>query len=349
MAAEASLSSGRSEPVADRQLGRGRAAGVRRHPLHAWRPRLAARSSALSRCCRCMAVWWRDVIREATFQGMHTPVVQLGLRYGMALFIASEVMFFSAFFWAFFSSSLFPVGGVWPPKGIHPFDPFEPPVSQHADPAAVGHHGDLGAPFADRRQPEGADPGSDADRAARDQLHLPAGLRIRARRVQLPLRPASRRRHLSLDLLHGDRVSRLPCDRRHDLSRGVPVARRPGAISSRTIISASRRRPGTGISSMSSGCSCSSASTGGAWAPRSRPSIERRRRRRAATRERRGGPVRAGLGAARRPGLPLPALRRGALFAGLLTVRPACPVCGLDLSAQDAGDGPAVFVIFFSA
>ena len=74
-----------------------------------------------------MAVWWRDVIREATFQGYHTPVVQIGMRYGMALFIASEVMFFAAFFWAFFASSLFPVGGVWPPKGIHPFDPFELP------------------------------------------------------------------------------------------------------------------------------------------------------------------------------------------------------------------------------
>ncbi len=77
-----------------------------------------------------MAVWWRDVIREATFRHLHTPVVQLGLRYGMALFIASEVMFFSAFFWAFFSSSLFPkaeTGGIWPPKGIHPFDPFEFP------------------------------------------------------------------------------------------------------------------------------------------------------------------------------------------------------------------------------
>jgi cytochrome c oxidase subunit III len=71
-----------------------------------------------------MAVWWRDVIREATFQGYHTPVVQLGLRYGMALFIASEVMFFVAFFWAFFSSALFPVGGVWPPKAIEPSDPF---------------------------------------------------------------------------------------------------------------------------------------------------------------------------------------------------------------------------------
>jgi len=73
-----------------------------------------------------MFMWWRDVIREAD-EGYHTKVVQIGLRYGMALFIASEVMFFAAFFWAFFSSSLFPVGGVWPPKGIHPFDPFEIP------------------------------------------------------------------------------------------------------------------------------------------------------------------------------------------------------------------------------
>jgi cytochrome c oxidase subunit III len=77
-----------------------------------------------------MAVWWRDVIREAVYQGHHTKVVQIGLRYGMALFIASEVMFFAAFFWAFFSSALFPTaatGGVWPPKGIHPFNPFDVP------------------------------------------------------------------------------------------------------------------------------------------------------------------------------------------------------------------------------
>ncbi|MGH6991423.1 MAG: cytochrome c oxidase subunit 3, partial [Stellaceae bacterium] len=47
-----------------------------------------------------MFVWWRDVVREATFRHLHTPIVQLGLRYGMALFIASEVMFFVAFFWA---------------------------------------------------------------------------------------------------------------------------------------------------------------------------------------------------------------------------------------------------------
>jgi cytochrome c oxidase subunit 3 len=77
-----------------------------------------------------MAFWWRDVVREAEYQGHHTPIVQIGLRYGMALFIASEVMFFAAFFWAFFDSALYPkeaTGGVWPPKGIQTFDAFEVP------------------------------------------------------------------------------------------------------------------------------------------------------------------------------------------------------------------------------
>ena len=77
-----------------------------------------------------MFLWWRDVVKEATFQGHHTPIVQLGLRYGMALFIASEVMFFAAFFWAFFDAWLFPkaaTGFVWPPVGIVPFEPFGVP------------------------------------------------------------------------------------------------------------------------------------------------------------------------------------------------------------------------------
>ena len=77
-----------------------------------------------------MAVWWRDVVKEAHRQGHHTPVVQLGLRYGMILFIASEVMFFAAFFWAFFSASLFPTEAIeftWPPPGVEVFDPFELP------------------------------------------------------------------------------------------------------------------------------------------------------------------------------------------------------------------------------
>jgi uncharacterized protein (DUF983 family) len=42
-----------------------------------------------------------------------------------------------------------------------------------------------------------------------------------------------------------------------------------------------------------------------------------------------------------------PRCGEGRLFIGLLSVRPSCPACGLDLSAQDAGDGPAVFVILF--
>jgi cytochrome c oxidase subunit 3 len=77
-----------------------------------------------------MIGWWRDVVNEATFQGHHTPVVQLGHRYGMMLFIASEVMFFAAFFWAFFDSSLFPRvdPAVWPPEGIETFNPWTIPA-----------------------------------------------------------------------------------------------------------------------------------------------------------------------------------------------------------------------------
>src|SRR6476620_6268341 len=76
--------------------------------------------------------WWRDVIKEAQ-EGYETPVVQMHLRYGMILFIASEVMFFVAWFWAWFDSSLFPsavdaVGGVWPPKGMAVLDPFGFPL-----------------------------------------------------------------------------------------------------------------------------------------------------------------------------------------------------------------------------
>lgn len=77
-----------------------------------------------------MFVWWRDVIRESTFEGHHTTLVQLGLRYGMLLFILSEVFFFVAFFWAYFMASLSPgieLGSVWPPVGITPFNPWEVP------------------------------------------------------------------------------------------------------------------------------------------------------------------------------------------------------------------------------
>jgi cytochrome c oxidase subunit 3 len=85
-----------------------------------------------------MFMWWRDVIKEA-HRGDHTRVVQLHLRYGMILFIASEVMFFVAWFWAFFDASLFSdeaiqasrvevTGGQWPPKGTQVFDPWHLPL-----------------------------------------------------------------------------------------------------------------------------------------------------------------------------------------------------------------------------
>nr|YP_010691641.1 cytochrome c oxidase subunit III [Pseudopus apodus]WBU94763.1 cytochrome c oxidase subunit 3 [Pseudopus apodus] len=78
-----------------------------------------------------MYQWWRDITRESTFQGHHTPQVQTGLRYGMLLFIVSEVFFFVGFFWAFYHSSLAPtpeLGGQWPPNGIHALNPFEVPL-----------------------------------------------------------------------------------------------------------------------------------------------------------------------------------------------------------------------------
>jgi cytochrome c oxidase subunit 3 len=77
-----------------------------------------------------MAGWWREVIKESHTPGLHTPVVRLGLRYGMFLFIASEVMFFVAFFWAFFHYALYPehtTTGIWPPKGVLTFDPWDLP------------------------------------------------------------------------------------------------------------------------------------------------------------------------------------------------------------------------------
>lgn len=92
-----------------------------------------------------MIGWWYDVVKEAEHEGHHTPVVQLHLRYGMILFIASEVMFFVAWFWAYFDAALFPgevaqisrselTGGQWPPavtedgrfKGT--FDPWDLPL-----------------------------------------------------------------------------------------------------------------------------------------------------------------------------------------------------------------------------
>jgi cytochrome c oxidase subunit 3 len=78
-----------------------------------------------------MAGWWRDVTREGVVGGHHKPVVRLGFRYAMILFIISEVMFFFAWFWAYFNSAIFPTDvsiGSWPPEGIATFDPWRFPL-----------------------------------------------------------------------------------------------------------------------------------------------------------------------------------------------------------------------------
>nr|UQJ75149.1 cytochrome c oxidase subunit III [Eucryptotermes sp. n. nr. breviceps] len=78
-----------------------------------------------------MIQWWRDIVREGTYQGLHTGTVTSGLRWGMILFIISEVFFFISFFWAFFHSSLSPtieLGSTWPPTGISPFNPLQIPL-----------------------------------------------------------------------------------------------------------------------------------------------------------------------------------------------------------------------------
>lgn len=75
--------------------------------------------------------WWRDVVREGTFQGFHTLKVVRGLKIGMILFIVSEIFFFLSFFWGFFHRRLAPnieLGINWPPVGISPFNPFQVPL-----------------------------------------------------------------------------------------------------------------------------------------------------------------------------------------------------------------------------
>lgn len=81
--------------------------------------------------CTSLAFWWRDVIRESTYEFKHTPYVRRGLLNGVLLFIISEVMFFFGFFWAFFHSSLAPsqyIGGIWPPLVIDSISPWQLPL-----------------------------------------------------------------------------------------------------------------------------------------------------------------------------------------------------------------------------
>ena len=210
--------------------------------------------------------WWRDVILEA-HEGHETPVVQLHLRYGMILFIASEVMFFVAWFWAYFDVALFPndlityartevLGGQWPPipsaetgmPGLgyfgHTFNPWSLPfvntliLLTSGTTATWAHHAML---HNDRKGLTWALACTVllgllfTSLQAFEYMH--AGLWL--------LEP-----HLRLDLLHGDRLPRLPCDRRHDLPARVlvPGAARPFhaeaafRLRGRRVVLAFRRR-----------------------------------------------------------------------------------------------------------
>nr|WOR80789.1 cytochrome c oxidase subunit 3 [Pyrocoelia sp.] len=78
-----------------------------------------------------MYQWWRDISREASYQGLHTTKVLKGLQWGMILFIISEIFFFISFFWSFYHSSLsssIEIGMIWPPKGIGTFNPLQIPM-----------------------------------------------------------------------------------------------------------------------------------------------------------------------------------------------------------------------------
>nr|DBA43707.1 TPA_asm: COX3 [Bombus melanurus] len=78
-----------------------------------------------------MLMWFRDIVRESTFQGMHTMYIMLMLKFSMIMFIVSELFFFISFFWTFFHNSISPsieINLMWPPKMIKFFNPFEIPL-----------------------------------------------------------------------------------------------------------------------------------------------------------------------------------------------------------------------------
>ena len=78
-----------------------------------------------------MALWFRDIIKEGTFEGSHTKEVQKGLLLGFMLFVVSEIFAFLSVFWAYFHSALSPaieIGAIWPPQGIIALNAFGIPL-----------------------------------------------------------------------------------------------------------------------------------------------------------------------------------------------------------------------------
>ncbi len=197
--------------------------------------------------------WWSDVIAESRVY--HTSVVQLGLRYGMILFIASEVLFFAAFFWAFFDAALYPgapnmpvraeaTGGIWPPKGISIIAPFDLPLMNtlilllSGTTATWAHHAIIEGNQKDAVR------GLLCTVLLGADLHRRPGLRVHPRAVHV--QPG----HLYVDLLHGDGLPRLPRAGRHDLPDRLPDPRREGPVQAqaafrlrgRCLVLALRRR-----------------------------------------------------------------------------------------------------------
>ena len=99
--------------------------------FHSFSQALTILLGALISLIYSMGLWFRDVVNEATYLGNHTLAVQRGINMGVALFIASEALFFLAIFWSFFHSALSPtveLGAKWPPLGIESINPFELPL-----------------------------------------------------------------------------------------------------------------------------------------------------------------------------------------------------------------------------
>ena len=208
-----------------------------------------------------MFMWWRDVIKEA-HGGDHTPVVQLHLRYGMIMFIASEVMFFVAWFWAYFDASLFPAaihplditmpdgtltqtkeiigmvernaltGGQWPPKAspnfTGTFDPWGLPLVNtlilllSGTTVTWAHHALL------ENNRKGLIWGLVVTVILGLTVHGLPSLRVRTRRLQV-CGP-----HLWLHILHGDRVPRCACHHRHAVPARLPVPGDEGSLHAQT-------------------------------------------------------------------------------------------------------------------